>query len=100
MPWPLRLLSADGGSNRAPSRPGTRVAGQVDEFENGAVRVVEIGARPIQHSAPPILLEDDLDAMGAQMVKRRGVLVMRHGKGVVHAAVAVLHRIDRRRALD
>ena len=47
---------------------GPGVAGQVDELQDRAIGIVEIGARPVDDTAPPVFLEGDLDPMRAQMV--------------------------------
>jgi len=61
---------------------------------------VEIGARPVDDPTLPVLFEGDLDAVGAKVVECRLVVVMRDDKRMMHAAMVVLHRVDRRGALD
>src|SRR5438105_155000 len=78
------------------SRAG--VAGELDELQHGAVRVVEIGARTVDDTALPVLLEGDRDAVFAQMVERTGIVGDR--KRMMHAAVVFRARVDRRLALD
>src|ERR1700751_1944652 len=82
------------------SRGIAGVARQIDEFPQRAVGIVEIGARAVDDAALPVLLEGDLDAVGAQMVEGLAVLVMRDDEGMVHAAMVVEHRVNRRLALD
>src|SRR5207248_2244954 len=61
---------------------------------------VKIRARAIEHAALPIFFEGDLDAMSAQMLERGRVLVVPDGEGMMHTAMVVGHRIDRRVTLD
>src|SRR5580700_6819239 len=76
------------------------VARQVDEFEHGAIGIVEIGAWPVDDTVLPVFLEGDLDAVLAQMVERGSVIFMRNTKGVMHPAVALFVPVNRRVALD
>ena len=85
---------------RPPLASWRGIARQVDEFEDGAVGVVEIGARAVDDAALAVLFEGDRDAVLAKMVERRLVLVVCDGKGVVHAAMVLGVRVDRRVALD
>jgi hypothetical protein len=60
---------------------------------------VKIGARSVDDAALAILLKGDLDAILAQMVERRRVILMCDRKGMMHTAVILGPRIDRRVAL-
>src|SRR5690348_16569455 len=74
---------------------GARVARAVDIFEDGAVRVAEIGARSIDNTALPVFLEEDLDAVRTEVVERRLVVVGLEHEGVMDAVVIVEDGIDR-----
>jgi hypothetical protein len=72
-----------GGGLRSPSIAG--VARQIDELQHRAVGIVEIGTPAVEHTALPVLLEANLDAISPQMVERRLVLVMRDCEGMMYA---------------
>src|SRR5713101_5355948 len=63
------------------------------------VGIMKISSRAIEHAALPVLLKGDLDDVSARMVKRRFVLLMRDGEGMVDAAMLVEHGVDRPVAL-
>jgi hypothetical protein len=50
---------------------------------------VKIGARAVENIALAVLLEGDLDAMTAQMIERRLVLVMSDSEGMMHSPMVV-----------
>jgi hypothetical protein len=52
---------------------------------------VKIRARAVEHAALPILLEGDLDAMSAQMLKCSRVLAVCNSEGRMHTAMVVGH---------
>ena len=68
------------------------VARQVDELQHRAVGIVKIRARAVEYAALPVLLEGDLDAVSAQMLKCSCVLVVRDSEGMMHTAVVVRHK--------
>ncbi len=84
---------------RPVASPIAGVARQIDEFEHGAVGIIEISARPVQDAALAIFLEGDRDPMRAQMIEGGRIILVRHGKGMMHAAMVVGDRVDRRLAL-
>src|SRR5260370_11086 len=84
---------------RPPSAVGAGIARQVDEFQHRAVGIEEIGARAVDDPALAVFLEGDLDAVSAQMVERRRVILMPDGKGMMPAAMALGHPDCRRIAL-
>jgi hypothetical protein len=71
-------------------------ARQIDELQHRAVGIVEIGTPAVEHTALPVLLEVNLDAISPQMVERRLVLVMRDCESMMHAPMVVEHGVDRR----
>src|ERR1700732_4214748 len=92
-----RLFRAGHNQNKPPfSGWAAGVARQIDKLQHGAIGIMEIGARAVEHAALPILLESDLDAMSAQMLKRSRVLVVRHSEGMMHTAMVIEHGVDRR----
>src|ERR1700730_10455182 len=96
----MTVIASEATQSAGALRRGAGVARQIDEFEDRAVGVVEIGARAIDDTALAVLLEGDLDAVLAEMIERRLVLVMRNAEGMVHPAMVLAVRIDRRIALD
>src|SRR5438067_871996 len=60
---------------------------------------MEIGAGAVEHATLPVLLEGDLDAMSAQVIKRGSIIVVRDGEGMMYSAMIVRHGIDRNVAL-
>ena len=48
----------------------------------------------------PVLLEGDLNAIRAQMLKCNRVFVVRDSESMMHTAMVVMHRIDRHITLD
>jgi hypothetical protein len=57
---------------------------------------VKIRARAVEHATLPVLLKRDLEAMSAQMSQCSRVLVVCDGEGMMHTAMVVGHRIERR----
>src|SRR5262249_38215414 len=78
-----------------------RIGGAIGELQRRAGRVAEVGARPVDDAAAAILLEEDLDSLGAQSIHRGLILVGIEDECVVdairHLGWALL---DRRRSLD
>src|ERR1700730_12799465 len=62
--------------------PGVGCA--MDEFQGSAVRIAEIRARTIDATALAISLEEDLDAIGPQVVDGRPIIVRSKHEGMVH----------------
>src|SRR6266536_5540135 len=83
---------------RPPSAVGAGIAGQVDEFQHSAVGIKEIGAWPVDDAALAVFLESDLDVVSAQMVERGRIIL--DGERMMHAAMVLRRRVDRRIALD
>jgi hypothetical protein len=92
----------EGGKFRSVAMHGVSgpLVGQIDELQHGAVGIVKIRARAVEYAALPVLLEGDLDAMRAQMLKCNRVFVVRDSESMMHTALIVVHRIDRRITLD
>src|SRR5260370_20046901 len=90
------VIAAGTGSSRAIAG----VARQIDKLQYRAVRTMKIGAWAVEYAALPVLLEGDLDAMSAQMLKCSRVLVVCNREGMMHTAMVVGHGVDRRVTLD
>src|SRR5258708_40142948 len=86
------VIAAGTGSSRAIAG----VARQIDKLQYRAVRIMKIGAWAVEYAALPVLLEGDLDAMSAQMLKCSRVLVVCNREGMMHTAMVVGHGVDRR----
>src|SRR5215203_4096810 len=79
----------------------TDVCRAIDELQSRAIRIAEVGARPIDRAAAPVLLEEHVDALRAQAVHRRLIFRRVDHESVVHAVRHIERAFnDRRRALD